>query len=243
MSAHHATLPPTPATSLSMLETLPTEVLALIASFSGPISTLQLKRCSQVFQSKLPLDQAFWRDALISGLLVDYLWDLEPTLCLQKDSDLTVAWDWRRLAQALKAPNILCTAIGNSIRGYRGGEGDDETIDRRGLTVFQERCLDRTLEGHTEFDDAPQGLPNRCRIVRIVRDVEIIDQIEANEPLVDNGGEMVKKRHYGGLWGEEKIVSEIDFRAVRGAILWHRPVCTRLSPGEEKQCECEYCST
>ena len=228
-----------------MLETLPTEILALIASFSGPISTLQLTRCSQVLQSKLPLDQAFWRDALISGLLIDYLWDLEPTLCLQKDSDPTVTWDWKRLAQDLKAPNIiLCTAIGNSIRGYRGG-GDDEdwVIPRSGLTLFQERCLDRTLEGHTEFEDAPQGLANRCRIVRIVRDVEIIDQIEANEPLVDKGGEMVKKRHYGGLWGEEKIVSAIDLQAVRDAILWHRPVCTRLLPGEEKQCECEHCST
>lgn len=226
-----------------MLETLPTEVLAFIASFPGPISTLQLTRCSQVLQSALPLDQAFWRDALISGSLVDYLWDLEPTLCLKKDSDLTMTWDWKRLAQGLKAPNILCTATGKSMCGYRGGEGEDGGIDRRGLTVFQGRCLDRTSEGHTNFDDALQGLPNRCRIVRIVRDVAIVDQIEANETLVNKSGGMGKKRQYGGLWGEEKIVSEIDLQAVRGTILWHRPVCTRLLPGEEKQGEGEHCST
>ncbi len=47
----------------------------------------------------------------------------------------------------------------------------------------------------TEFKDAPIGLQNRCRIVRIVKDIEKMDKIEAKEPVVD--GE--KQRHLGLL--------------------------------------------
>lgn len=163
-----------------------------MTSFSGPVAKLQLANCSQLLRSKLPIDQAFWRNALVSGSLVDYLWDLEPDLCLQKDSGSDTTWDWRRLGQDLKAPNLLCIAIGNSIRDYCRGQDEDENIVRQPLAIFQEGCLTRVLSGHTMFDDAPRGLASRCRIARIVRDVEIMDRIEANEPFVVRNGRMVR---------------------------------------------------
>ena len=48
----------------------------------------------------------------------------------------------------------------------------------------------------TEFGDAPIGFRNRCRMVRIVRDVERMDEIEASEMVVHG----VKMRRLGLLF-------------------------------------------
>lgn len=56
--------------------------------------------------------------------------------------------------------------------------------------------FERASLHETGFRDAPIGLQNRCRIVRIVRDIERLDEIEAEEPVVlEEDGSAVKQRH------------------------------------------------
>lgn len=65
------------------------------------------------------------------------------------------------------------------------------TIENNEITtIFEEMSLEEA-----DFKDALIGLQNRCRIVRIVKDIEKMDKIEAEEPVVD--GE--KQRHLGLL--------------------------------------------
>lgn len=78
-------------------------------------------------------------------------------------------------------PKILQSALRSSLLATENSET---------TTIFEEMSLEET-----EFKDAPIGLQNRCRIVRIVKDIEKMDKIEAKEPVVD--GE--KQRHLGLL--------------------------------------------
>ena len=109
----------------------------------------------------------------------------------------------------------MSTALGNNLRISQRQLHGSETATT-GLNAFEKRCLEFCTSGEEnhpgarreEFADAPLGLQNRCRIVRMIRDVEIMDRIEAEEPLVvvDEDGNVEKKRHYGGLWGLDSLV-------------------------------------
>lgn len=88
------------------------------------------------------------------------------------------------MAQKLAQPKILKSALGKSLAN---GEIDETT------TRYEQMSLQETA-----LNDAPIGLQNRCRIVQIVKDIEKLDKIEAEEPVVD--GE--KQRHLGLLWAD-----------------------------------------
>lgn len=179
--------------------------MSRIAHFSGLTEILRLLRCSKNLHWRVAAPQSVWRDELIAGTLVDYLWDLDSEACLAKDGESI--WDWRSLAKALSEPHILYTALGHALNVMLSRQHSDRKINIENLTILERRSLEfsRSKSGE-RFADAPLGLQNRCRIVRIVNDVELMDEIEAEEPLVDVCGAIVKKRHYGGLWGENTLV-------------------------------------
>lgn len=172
-----SSLPPPTSQINQSLESLPTEIIAKITSFLSALAVLRVRRCSKTLAFKISINQSFWRDHLIHGDLVDYLWDLDSTACYKKDKEGN--WNWMALVQALLQPKILKSALGASLKS-------DEV-----MTFFEQMSLKET-----DFADAPIGLQNRCRIVRIVRDIEKLDKIEAEEPIVD--GEKV--RHFGLLF-------------------------------------------
>ena len=170
-----------PEHPLSPLESLPFDIVTIISSFLSAPTILHLHLTSQTLSSKIPFTQSFYRHHLISGSLIPYIWDLDPSTCCGKDTLGT--WDWKRLAVDLGSPTkILEAALGKSLKGR---ENDEFT------TAFEDRS-----RGEREFRDAPIGLQNRCRLVKIVRDVERMDEIEEGESVVD--GE--KRRHFGGLF-------------------------------------------
>ena len=68
-------------------------------------------------------------------------------------------------------------------------------IDDDSKTVFEQR-----VRQGGEFKDAPMGLQNRCRLVRIVRDIEKMDRIEESEAVVEEDGETVVRRRYDLLF-------------------------------------------
>ncbi|KAI9833530.1 MAG: hypothetical protein M1826_007144 [Phylliscum demangeonii] len=91
--------------SLSPPECLPTDLLDHTASYLSFADTLALARISKRLHQRL-LTQKWWREALIAGDAVGYLWDLDPVHCRTKDTDTDAAakpWDWRALARQLAA--------------------------------------------------------------------------------------------------------------------------------------------
>ena len=195
----------------SAIERLPAEMLQTIASFCDTASFLRLRRCSQIIHAKLPTTQLFWCQALLSGALVDYLWDLDADACLRKNQEQRdpSGWDWERLARSLRQQIILRTALGNHVRRMQMQHFASENYTPY-LTAFEKQCLQFCTSGQAEaeeFADAPLGLQNRCRIMRMIRDIEVLDRIEAEEPVIMNeDGTTEKQRHYGGLWGLDSLV-------------------------------------
>ena len=76
---------------------------------------------------------------------------------------------------------------------------ESQEIDNEEKTTFEQR-----VRQGGEFSDAPMGLQNRCRLVRIIRDIERIDLIEASEPVIEEDGESVKKRRYSLLFNDKE---------------------------------------
>ena len=163
---------------------LPTEIISRISSFLPTLAILHLHRSSTTLASKIVINQSFWRHSLVSGDLVDYLWDLDLSECLQKDK--TGSWDWKALAQKLKKVDFFKPAL---ITSLASSENDEITVALGQLTLEE-------TESETDLVDAPIGLQNRCRIIRIVKDIEKLDKIEAEEPMED--GE--RQRHIGLLF-------------------------------------------
>ena len=57
-------------------------------------------------------------------------------------------------------------------------------IDDDEKTMFEQR-----VRSGGEFSDAPMGLQNRCRLFKIVRDIERMDVAETSETIVEGDGE------------------------------------------------------
>ena len=150
-------LPPTH--TATTFEALPTEIMNNIISFLPAIPALRLRRCSSTLYAKISLDQNFWLGHLISGDLVDYLWDLNAETLYEKHKQSS--WDWKQLAQVFSHAEIIESALAKSLRG----EEDCWT------TVFEKASMHKT-----KFRDAPIGLQNRCRIMKVVRDIERIEK-------------------------------------------------------------------
>ena len=89
--------------------------------------------------------------------------------------------------EKLRRPYILENALARSLEA--------QGIDDDHKTIFEQR-----VRQGGEFANAPMGLQNRCRLVRIVRDIEKMDRIEASELVVEEDGETVVKRRYDLLF-------------------------------------------
>ncbi len=179
----------------SSLEQLPTEILSQIVSNLQTTPALRLYRCSKTLTSHISLNQAFWRDQLATGDLVEYLWDLDPNECSLKDSNDSdragTCWDWKSLARTLVSAQIFEGTLADL-------EGGPVELHSRNPS------LSLTLPDVT-MPDAPLGLKNRCRIVRIIRDIERLDEIEAEDPtIVEDGQLVVPHRLSLASWKEDR---------------------------------------
>ena len=150
-------LPPTH--TVTTFEALPIEIMNNIISFLPAIPALRLRRCSSTLYAKISLDQNFWLNHLVSGDLLFYLWDLNAKKLYKKHKQGN--WDWKKLAQAFSHAEIIESALAKSLRG----EEDCWT------TAFEKASMHKT-----KFRDAPIGLQNRCRIMKVVRDIERIER-------------------------------------------------------------------
>ncbi|KAF2027695.1 hypothetical protein EK21DRAFT_71444 [Setomelanomma holmii] len=88
------------------IERLPVELLDAICSYLPPQSVIKLHRTSSLMASKIPLENAFWRDSLRGGCLHPHIWDLDikQIEALRQESNITFSaagWDWRSVAKLL----------------------------------------------------------------------------------------------------------------------------------------------
>ena len=141
----------------SILESLPNEIIKQIVSFLPVAATLTLRRCSKSLASKISLDQMFWRDGLIAGDLVPWLWDLDVKEFHARDR--SGRWDWKQLAQTLRQAKIFESALRESAAGGEAS-GPEKMI------------IDNVHDSDVCMKDAPLGLQNRCRLARLVKDIE-----------------------------------------------------------------------
>ena len=141
----------------SILESPPNEIIKYIVSLLPVTSTLTLRCCSKSLASKVSLDQMFWRNGLIAGGLVPWLWDLDVKECHAKDR--SGSWDWKQLAQTLRRAKIFESALKESVAG---GEANGP----------ERMIIDNVHDTDVSMRDAPLGLQNRCRLARLVKDIE-----------------------------------------------------------------------
>lgn len=168
---------------------MPIDVLHRITSFLPAPSTLRLRRCSKSLANRIELRQSFWRDGLVAGDLVGFLWDLDADKCRQKDRSSSGAqYDWRSLARGLRAHKFVQAALRKSlVRRPAEGYGI-------GYLDFYRSVAAQDAEFAT---DAPVGLLNRCRIAQVVEDVEHIEEDELHDchaPLSD------EEEIYAAMW-------------------------------------------
>ena len=92
-------------TFVKNLNRLPVELVHLILNeFLHPSRHLPLE-CTRV------IPPSFWRDALVVGRAVPWLWDIDMATCYQKDrqspgSD-SEEWDWELLVRTLSQKDVL----------------------------------------------------------------------------------------------------------------------------------------
>lgn len=139
------------------LESLPNEIVKQIVSTLPVTATLTLRCCSKSLASKVSLDQIFWRDGLIAGDLVSWLWDLDIQECHAKDR--SGSWDWKQLAQTLRQAKVFESALKESVAG-----GDAKRLERV--------IIDNVHDTDVKMRDAPLGLQNRCRLAKLVKYIE-----------------------------------------------------------------------
>ncbi|KAI9808890.1 MAG: hypothetical protein M1827_007165 [Pycnora praestabilis] len=170
---------PAPTRQASPLETLPQDILNQITGYLQVTALLRLHRCNKTFATRIPLDQCFWREAIISCDLVPFLWDMNTAECRRRDVDededsRIPRWNWKLLAKTLKEEKFVELALNKSIEAT---DWQNQAMRiRDGLEVPYTQNLSAKMR------DAPLGLSNRCRIVRIVEDIERLDRSEAEHP-------------------------------------------------------------
>lgn len=94
---------------------------------------------------------------MIAGDLVSWLWDLDVKECHAKDR--IGSWDWEQLAQTLRQVKIFESALKES------------TTDNDSNTA-ESIIIDSVHETDVIMKDAPLGLQNRCRLAKLVKDIE-----------------------------------------------------------------------
>lgn len=99
---------PQPNHALSAIERLPAELLDHISIYISAYEASSLHRASKTLATKVPLDNNFWRKAILSGNGLAYLWDLDVDWLnknyqehLTKSAEPDAVWDWKAVGQLL----------------------------------------------------------------------------------------------------------------------------------------------
>lgn len=147
------------------LESLPQEVLSMIISHLSTRDIFRIQRCSKTLAIRLPLDQQFWREALISGELISWLWDLDRDECRAVDrlrnEKSRRKWDWRRLVLTLAKDPFPTKTMDLSESLPEAKDWSEWFADETSIAV------------NDGLENIPAGLRNRRRIWKIIKGIPI----------------------------------------------------------------------
>lgn len=147
------------------LDSLPVELLDRITSYLSCSTILHLHRTNRALSTRIHLSQSFWRDQLVSGSLIPFLWDLDALKCRGKEiyAPIDGSWDWRLLAYTLKKEPFVEVALRKRCSEPFGWP--DEWIEKLDLWRDLSKNAESQLKG-----TPPMGLINRARILRIIEE-------------------------------------------------------------------------
>ncbi|CAG8960116.1 hypothetical protein HYFRA_00010595 [Hymenoscyphus fraxineus] len=158
----------TPKSKGVSLDILPTEIIDKIISSLPTTSILCLHRTCRKLSNQVRLDQPFWKDRLIAGSIVPFLWDINGAACLEKDKSVTksMCWDWKRLARTLREEPFVELVL-KDVLSQPAVPG----LGLHHLNYLNEMsCSARKgLNGNP-----PLGLINRFRIIRIIKEATLL---------------------------------------------------------------------
>ncbi|KAH8669504.1 hypothetical protein BGZ60DRAFT_407612 [Tricladium varicosporioides] len=150
--------------SLAALDALPIELLNKMVAFLPISSILRLHRTNQKLKNKISLNQTFWRDQLVSGRTVPFIWDLDREACLQKDNEApnNMYWDWKALTRNLLEEPFVELALKNRL-----SQPLADDLGSRSLESWRKLSSGASdkLKG-----SPPLGLINRVRILKIIEE-------------------------------------------------------------------------
>ncbi|RDL40774.1 uncharacterized protein BP5553_00753 [Venustampulla echinocandica] len=174
------TLPPRSDQGIkrSTLQMFPMELLNRITSNLPCSSILRLHRTSRIMSNRLPVTQSFWRDQLLSGNLVPFLWDLDATKCreLQRSLRRGLGLDWRTLVRNLIEHQFIECAVQRLLKVPLRGH----LVAR--YTAFWEQFSANPKRTMTGPAKTPPGLINRIRMMKIINDaIELGDSTAASK--------------------------------------------------------------
>ncbi|KAI9782880.1 MAG: hypothetical protein M1816_001661 [Peltula sp. TS41687] len=204
------------------LESLPPELLLSILSYLPTPDIFRLSRCSRTLSLRLPLDQRrFWREGLLRGDLIGWLWDLDADACRAVDhahyatGKAAGGWDWRGLVLRLaRCDRHAWTEERMDLRrGLPDAEGWVKWFEgKMGGGGGQRGSEDGELG-----DAEPAGLRNRRRIWRIVEGLR-------RSAVVDGDG-VGEEEGCGEIDGDTSIPTARDEMAVvvKGGLVMPTP--------------------
>ena len=113
---------------LSRIEQLPTELLDTISNHLSADSAFSLHRTSRTLATKVPLNNNFWRNTILSGQAFPFLWDLD-TAKLEKrhqehqmaSNDPSAAWNWKAVGQLLAMKHFPLKSLDERIMDLPSG--------------------------------------------------------------------------------------------------------------------------
>lgn len=99
-------VPSTHSEHLAPLLTIPAEILDLIIADLSLRSIVSLHDSCKTFATRLPLNQRFWREGLLSNHFLGFTWDLDNVMSddeilRKRNSDDALDWEWKGLGQVL----------------------------------------------------------------------------------------------------------------------------------------------
>lgn len=99
---------PLPSQELCAIERLPTELLDQTIAYISAYEAFSLHCASKTLARKLPLDNNSWRENILSGNGLPYLWDLDIEWLNKqhqkhsaKSKGADAAWNWKAVGQLL----------------------------------------------------------------------------------------------------------------------------------------------
>lgn len=149
---------------LSGLERLPTELVGRISTHLSPFSALALHRASRTLATKVPMDNHFWRNTILNGAALPYLWDVnkrELEIRLQKQlaasREPSSMWNWKSVGELLARKRFPLKSSDSRIVDLPNGLWNRKRI----WSIFEEAYIDEYGRSFAEAQNNTVQLQKR----------------------------------------------------------------------------------